>query len=450
MNAPPLDDHNLASLTDLHRIWGTGRQATGPSASAMRDATAAECIGAQVRWRVVVALLVTVVQLMLTLSAGHVAAGRPVALTTTAFLYLTMTGTFALVVRRRGTASPALVSLVLAGDLAYVFASTVLSTTPAHYERALFGTMVVVHVANYYFGKRQAWRAVGLGVAGYLSIVLAAALRGMPVDAGEELWSLCIAGAGIGLSVLQASDVRRRLRTIVTLFERAEEGDFSQAYDEAADARPDAITRVGRAYNRFRSQLASMVLNDPLTGCLNRRGFDQALAREVARAARAGSELALLAIDLDHFKLINDTHGHLAGDDVLRDMGMLLIQCGRAGDVVGRVGGEEFAILLSDTNGTGAFLFASRLCDTVRSHAFPLVGPERRSLTLTTSIGIVSGAPDGDAGFASLLASRADAALYEAKRSGRDRVRSWSAQSEDAFLEASDEERDLLRRRAAR
>jgi diguanylate cyclase (GGDEF)-like protein len=220
--------------------------------------------------------------------------------------------------------------------------------------------------------------------------------------------------------------VRRRLRTIVMLFERAEEGDFSQAYDEAADVRPDAITRVGRAYNRVRSQLASMVLTDPLTGCLNRRGFDQALAREVARSARAGSDLALLALDLDHFKLINDTYGHIAGDEVLRAAGALLIQAGRAGDVVARTGGEEFAVLLPDTSAAGAFQFASRLCEIVRAHTFAAPEPGADPIRVTTSIGVVAGAPQLDGDFAALFSARADIALYAAKRSGRDRVRAWS------------------------
>jgi diguanylate cyclase (GGDEF)-like protein len=168
-----------------------------------------------------------------------------------------------------------------------------------------------------------------------------------------------------------------------------------------------------------------MVLTDPLTGCLNRRGFDQALAREVARSARAGSELALLALDLDHFKAINDTYGHLTGDEVLRAAGTLLNHTKRAGDVVARTGGEEFAVLLPDTDAAGAFQFANRLCDVLRRHSFPPATAGGPPIRITTSIGVVSGAPLLDSDAAALFSERADIALYAAKRSGRDRVRAW-------------------------
>jgi diguanylate cyclase (GGDEF)-like protein len=172
-----------------------------------------------------------------------------------------------------------------------------------------------------------------------------------------------------------------------------------------------------------------MVQTDPLTSCMNRRGFEQALAREIARSSRAGSELSLLAIDLDHFKSINDSRGHVAGDAVLREAGNLLIQTARAGDIVARTGGEEFSILLPDTPGNGAFHFANRLCDTFREHIFRVNNKEIR---LTISIGVVS--TDGDRplvpergkNLAEEMKVRADEALYAAKRTGRDRVRAWS------------------------
>lgn len=401
-----------------------GRSGRGePRAAAPgRDVAAADTLLAQSRPRVVAALLVALVQLALVLRQEE--SGRALGVLVVVLGYALAVGVIAARARRAGRLAPRTITAALLADLGFIHGMTAAGTTPAHYERALFGTIVVVHVANFYFGRRQGRRVLYAGIGGYLALIGAAAMRGLAVDLLDELWSLALAGLGAVLILSHGSDVRRRLRILVELFERVEEGDFTRAYDDAADGRADAITRVGRAYNRVRVQLASMVLTDPLTGCLNRRGFDQALAREQARARRAGSTLALLAIDLDHFKSVNDTYGHLAGDQVLRATGELLRQAGRAGDVVARVGGDEFAFLLPDTSSSGAFLFASRLCDLVRGHPFD--AGNGRVVQMTASVGVVADAPEGSADFADVLSAHADAALYSAKRSGRDRVRAWS------------------------
>ncbi|HEY2066223.1 MAG TPA: GGDEF domain-containing protein [Gemmatimonadaceae bacterium] len=419
MIAPPLMDRPPVSLSTVDTI----RARAPKTQRAQRDVAAGDVLVGQARSRIAAALGATLVQLAFIFwLAGR---GSPAMLLGVTFVYAAFAGATAIAIGHRRRASPAVVTLVMAGDLAFIFAMTVVGTTPAHYERALFGAMIVIHLANFYFGRRQAWRTIVLSVLGYAILIVFASRHALVIDRVEELWSLAIGAGGTVLVIVQSGHVRRRLQVIVGLFESAEEGDFSQSYDETADVRPDAITRVGRAYNRVRSQLASMVLTDPLTGCLNRRGFDQALAREVARSARAGSELALLALDLDHFKAINDTYGHLTGDEVLRAAGTLLNHTKRAGDVVARTGGEEFAVLLPDTDAAGAFQFANRLCEVLRRHAFPPATPGGPPMRITTSIGVVSGAPllDGDA--AALFSQRADIALYAAKRSGRDRVRAW-------------------------
>jgi diguanylate cyclase (GGDEF)-like protein len=419
---PPLvPDRDPVTLSRLFTPRSAARLAPRETG---RDSAAAAVLAAQGRSRVGMALCVAVVQLAIVFWLGGTA--DPATLLGIALGYAAFSGILATTARRVGRAAPAMVTVALAGDLAFIFAMTVAGTTPTHYERALFGAMIIIHLANFYFGRRQAWRMVGLSLAGYLGLLALSAGRTTTADRVEDLWSLAIGAGGTALVVLNAGDVRRRLRALVTLFERAEEGDFSGEYDEAADVRPDAITRVGRAYNRVRVHLASMVLTDPLTGCLNRRGFDQALAREVARAARSGSVLALLALDLDHFKLVNDTHGHLAGDEVLRATGALLNRACRGGDVVARTGGEEFAVLLPDTDAAGAFQFASRLCDIVRGHPFPAAEAWHAPIRITTSIGVAAGAPEPRGDVSARFTTRADAALYAAKRSGRDRARAWS------------------------
>jgi diguanylate cyclase (GGDEF)-like protein len=423
MNAPPLHDRQPVTLSNIPAARSS-RVPAPVSREAQRDAAAADVLGVQAYSRVAAAVIAVMVQLGIGYRFGRLT--DPHTLLTIALAYVAFVGTLAIVVERTRRAIPAVVTLALAGDMACIFAMTWAGTTPAHYDRALFGAVIIIHVANVYFGQRQAWRAVSLATLGYLCLFSVAWRNELPVDRMEQLWTVAVGAAGTALIIVHAGTVRRRLRAIVSLFERAEEGDFSHSYDEAADSRPDAITRVGRAYNRVRTQLASMVLTDSLTGCLNRRGFDQALAREVARSERAGSDMALLALDLDHFKNVNDEHGHLVGDDVLRAVGALLIQTARAGDIVARIGGEEFAVVLPDTSSASAYKVAERIRELMEQHRFPPPKPFAEPLHITTSIGAVSGSPNLGDDYVELFMARADAALYHAKRTGRNRVRTWS------------------------
>lgn len=324
-------------------------------------------------------------------------------------------------------------ALVGAAEIALIFGLTAALSAPQYYDRILIAGILALFLNNRYFGRRLAMTVLALIVVGYVALIQFSMTRGAALHWREELWSIAAFLLASVVSLVEHGSIRQRLSTIVRLFGRAEEGDFGEAYDEEADTRHDEIAQVGRAYNRVRGQLASMVLTDPLTGCVNRRGFDQALAREIARAGRAGSELALLALDVDHFKTVNDTLGHLAGDAVLREVGRLLLRAARGGDVVARTGGEEFALILPDTSGPGAYQLASRLCETFRAHKFANGG---QGVTLTVSIGVVaSDALTGDTTkVGEVLKARSDEALYAAKRGGRDRVRVWSAQDEQIAL----------------
>ena len=335
--------------------------------------------------------------------------------------YIGAIGLLGVAIRRTGEAGNVVVAATVFCDLLFVFSSTIASSSPIHYDRILILSFFILHFTESYFGRKHAALALLAVVVGYIGTTAAAIDRGAPINWGEAAWSVALFSIAALVFVAQYGSFQRRLERIVELFEGAEEGDFNESYDLGADKRPDAITRVGRAYNRVRIQLASMVLTDPLTGCVNRRGLDQSLAREIARSTRAGSDLSLVAVDLDHFKNVNDGHGHMVGDMVLRELGALLAQTARAGDVIARTGGEEFSILLPDTDPAGAYRAGARLCDAVRTHPF-VVGGKR--LHLTISVGVVSaaGSPRSELS-ALLLKERADQALYAAKRSGRDRVR---------------------------
>jgi diguanylate cyclase (GGDEF)-like protein len=337
--------------------------------------------------------------------------------------YISIIGLIDWVIRRTGRAGNLLVAATVLSDVVFIFVSTIASSTAGYYDRILILSFFVLHLTESYFGRKHAVMAMMAVVAGYLVTMWQMTRQGLEVHWAEEMWSVALFTIAALAFIMQYGSFRRRLEHIVELFEGAEEGDFMKEYDLKADKTPDSVTRVGRAYNRVRLQLASMVHTDPLTGCLNLRGLDHALARETARAARSGGELSLLALDVDHFKDINDNYGHIAGDVVLREFGGLLVQAARAGDMVARTGGEEFTLLLPDTDPSGAFRTAIRLCDTVRSHSFMVNG---KRVHVTISVGVVS-MSGGAADAADVnLKDRADQALYAAKRGGRDGVRVWN------------------------
>jgi diguanylate cyclase (GGDEF)-like protein/putative nucleotidyltransferase with HDIG domain len=163
---------------------------------------------------------------------------------------------------------------------------------------------------------------------------------------------------------------------------------------------------------RLIARLADAAREDPLTGLRNRRGFDEALDLEVERAQRSGTPLSLLIGDLDHFKRVNDRLGHLKGDEALVRAGRVLARSKRRIDLVARFGGEEFAVLLPDSDEHGAYVVAERLRRTIREEFVD------DSTSLTISFGIASFPHHGASPDA--LMSCADQALYAAKELGRD------------------------------
>jgi diguanylate cyclase (GGDEF)-like protein len=170
----------------------------------------------------------------------------------------------------------------------------------------------------------------------------------------------------------------------------------------------------------MRDRLQKTAITDALTGLPNRRQFDETLAQEWRRAERAERPLALLMIDVDHFKSYNDILGHPAGDACLRVVAATLARVGgRAGDVTARYGGEEFAVVLPDTDLAGAQAYAGRVIEAVRELALP--HPRRADRIVSVSIGVASEIPSPAALPSSLIAA-ADAALYRAKAAGRDQM----------------------------
>jgi two-component system cell cycle response regulator len=184
-----------------------------------------------------------------------------------------------------------------------------------------------------------------------------------------------------------------------------------------------AVIRRAQALETTRAEnrrLEALATTDPLTRVLNRRALLDRLTAECDRARRYDSSLALLLFDIDHFKEINDTAGHLAGDSVLRQLGALLADAMRKVDVLARYGGEEFVAMLPETSMEGAAVFAERLRERIAAQVFDIGG--QRSVRLTVSIGLATFPSSGVASTDDLFA-RADEALYRAKSGGRNQVR---------------------------
>jgi diguanylate cyclase (GGDEF)-like protein len=163
-------------------------------------------------------------------------------------------------------------------------------------------------------------------------------------------------------------------------------------------------------------ELQEMAYIDPLTGTMNRRKFDELSQIELERSNRYKSELSFLMLDIDHFKKINDTYGHDAGDEVLKHFSSICLSMARNLDIVARIGGEEFVVMLRETDSDGALIFAERFREKISNS---VVNHDGKSIKYTLSIGI-SSRQDNDKDAKAIL-QRADKALYGAKNSGRNR-----------------------------
>jgi two-component system, cell cycle response regulator len=161
-----------------------------------------------------------------------------------------------------------------------------------------------------------------------------------------------------------------------------------------------------------------MAITDPLTGLYNRRYMETHMGALVNQAITRGKPLSVLIVDIDYFKSINDSHGHDAGDDVLQDFAIRLRKSIRGIDLACRYGGEEFVVVMPETDMAVATMVAERLRRRIASEPFP-IQKGTRTVDVTISIGIAALGPDGNA---AAVIKRADQALYRAKRDGRNRV----------------------------
>jgi diguanylate cyclase (GGDEF)-like protein len=228
---------------------------------------------------------------------------------------------------------------------------------------------------------------------------------------GERRW-LRVSRLRMGSAELRGGSSELVMLADCTPQKQAEE----QIARLSAELAKRAVERVELAQTI--QELEELALRDPLTGLLNRRAFQERLEEEVARAQRYGSELSLLLVDIDHFKRVNDTYGHVVGDVALTHVAHVLAQERRMSDVAARYGGEEFAMLAPHTTRDGALALAERLRHAVRERPYRARSGHDH---LCVSVGVATLSVRVE-GAAELLIDAADRALYVAKREGRDRV----------------------------
>ena len=240
--------------------------------------------------------------------------------------------------------------------------------------------------------------------------------------------SVFVVGLGTAVAVgsALARSILRPLRLLEEGADRFGTGDLSHRVSLATQ---DELGHLGGTLNAMAEKLAKsqkaledLSAHDGLTGLYNYREFHRRLTEEVQRSLRYDHPFSLLILDIDDFKAVNDTYGHLAGDEALREFAALIRRAVRPVDEVARYGGEEFAILLPETPAPGAFAMAERIRGIIAAH--PITIAPERAVALTVSIGVATYPQDADT--EEKLFGAADQALYAAKNGGRNRVCRWA------------------------
>jgi two-component system, cell cycle response regulator len=230
-------------------------------------------------------------------------------------------------------------------------------------------------------------------------------------------------GAAFLVGTALARSILLPLRALEEAADRFGAGDLSRRVSLRTQ---DELAQLGGTFNTMAEKLAKtqaaledLSVHDGLTGLFNYREFHRRLREEAERAWRYGRPFSLLMIDIDYFKAVNDTFGHLAGDEALQALAALIRREVRPVDQVVRYGGEEFAIILPETPGGGAVITAERVRDVIAAR--PIVLASGQPVNLTISIGVATYPEDADS--EEKLIGAADQALYDAKHAGRNQVR---------------------------
>jgi diguanylate cyclase (GGDEF)-like protein len=317
------------------------------------------------------------------------------------------------------TPRPWLPGLLVTADLLAMGAIFYLTNVQLVSNRFLILATLSVPLAAFYFGWGLGVYAAALAITIYVLIgrVLPPFIPGPGVISMTANISLFATVSGV--LTYTFGQFRARMNQLRLFCKIVEEGDLTGTMELTKARYPDDLTLLARSFEQMRNGLAEQIGTDALTSCMNRRALESRLKAEWRLAKRRpNAQLALAAIDVDHFKQINDTRGHPVGDIVLQQLAGIMRSTARDTDAVARFGGDEFVILLTDTGWQGALTFAERLRRRVDDFTF---GPPGNPMTITISVGVAL-AKGTDAISSDELLKEADRSLYKAKQQGRNRV----------------------------
>ncbi|NUO38334.1 MAG: GGDEF domain-containing protein [Gemmatimonadaceae bacterium] len=310
-------------------------------------------------------------------------------------------------------------AFLVTADVVALGAITWLSGPPSDAARILLAGLLVVQLAVFYFGRwLGTYSAIICAVAYVMAAELPARVLGTHPTLTQLLSILGLFAMVCAVLITAYGSFRARMNQLRLFCKLVEDGDLTPAFTPGTEKRPDDLTLLARSFDAMRMRLAEQIGTDPLTGCLNRRALETRLRAEWRQAKRRGATVAVLAVDLDHFKSINDSRGHPFGDVVLQELAAIMKATARDTDAVARTGGDEFVIVLPDTGWQGALTFAERLRRKVDDFSF---GAAAGAIGITISVGVAL-ARGTDPVSPEMLLQEADRSLYKAKTGGRNRI----------------------------
>jgi diguanylate cyclase (GGDEF)-like protein len=311
-------------------------------------------------------------------------------------------------------------SLLLTADIAALAGFIYLTSAPEQFHRILLLGFLSMQLGVFYFGRAHGTFAALLTIAAYLLFAagVPAFVPGPRPPAVDVAFDVTLFALISAVLIYTFGSFRERMDALRMYCKVVERGEVATLPQLGAERWPDELTLLARSFQAMHARLAEQIGSDPLTGCMNRRSLETRLRSDLRQARRRGSTVAVVGVDLDHFKEINDTRGHPVGDIVLQQLAGIMKVTARDTDSVARFGGDEFVILLPDTGWQGALTFAERLRRCVDDYSF---GPPDAPVTTTISVGVALGR-GSEATSADALLKEADTALYKAKTAGRNRV----------------------------